>query len=99
MRIKLLYCFFFGLFIGLAACVATQTDLQPVEGDGLPRISIHQIKNMLGKKDLTLLDTRPTQQWKVSTEKIPGAVHHSSFEVQKWSQEYSKNATIITYCA
>ena len=101
MRMRLYPFVIAGMVIWLAACVAstTQTDLQPVEKDGVPRISIQQLKDILGQEELVLLDTRPTQQWKASTKKIPGSVHHSSFKVQKWADEYEKNATIVTYCA
>jgi len=101
MRMRLYHFIIAGLVIWLAACVApaTNTDLQPVEQDGVPRISIQQLKDILGQEDLVILDTRPTQQWKASTKKIPGSVHHSSFKVQKWAEEYDKNATIVIYCA
>ena len=99
MRISSSSWLFFILVVCLAACVPKPTDLKPVKKDGVPRISIHSLKSRLGQKDLVLLDTRQTQQWKVSSKKIPGAVHHSSFEVEDWAQEYSLNATIVTYCA
>lgn len=100
MRMRLYHFVLAGLVIWLAACVAAQkNELQSVEEDGVPRISIQQLKDIMGKEDLVLLDTRPHTQWKASSEKIPGAVHHSSFQVSEWSDEYNKNATIVAYCA
>ena len=100
MRMRMYHFVLAGLVIWLAACVAPQkNELQPVDEDGVPRISIQQLKDIMGKKDLAILDTRPLTQWKASSEKIPGAVHHSSFQVSEWSDEYNKNATIVTYCA
>jgi len=87
--------------IWIAACVATQqnTDITPVETDGVPRISIQQLKSMLDSRELVLIDTRQTQQWKVSDQKIPGAEHQSSFEAREWSEDYRTNATVVLYCA
>lgn len=99
MRIRLFYFGLAGLVIFLAACAATHSDFQVDDSDDVPRISIHQLKSMLDKNDVVVLDTRPEQQWEASSNKIPGATHHSSFNAGKWSQQYSQNATIVLYCA
>lgn len=99
MRSKLFFFGLAGLVICLAACAATYSDFQVDESDDVPRISIHQLKSMLDKNDVVVLDTRPKQQWEASSEKIPGAEHHSSFDAGEWSQQYSQNATIALYCA
>lgn len=100
MRMRPYHFIVAGLVIWLAACVATQKmHTKPVEEDGVPRISIQELKDIMGKEDLILLDTRPLNQWSASPEKIPGAVHHSSFQVSEWSEQYNKEATIVVYCA
>lgn len=99
MRIKLFYFGLAGLVIFLAACAATSSDFQVDESDDVPRISVHQLKSMLETNDVVVLDTRPEQQWEASSEKIPGARHHSSFDAREWSRQYSQNATIVLYCA
>lgn len=99
MRIRLFHFGLAGLVICLAACAATYSDFQVDESDDVPRISIHQLKSMLDNNDIVVLDTRPNQQWEASSEKIPGATHHSSFDAGKWSRQYNQNATIVLYCA
>ncbi|MDZ7761467.1 MAG: rhodanese-like domain-containing protein [Desulfovermiculus sp.] len=100
MRMRLYHLVLAGLVIWLGACVATQkNDLQSAEEDGVPRMSIHQLKDIMGKKDLVILDTRLFNQWKASQKKIPGAEHHSSFEASEWAEEYDKESTIVLYCA
>ncbi|MFP4035235.1 MAG: rhodanese-like domain-containing protein [Desulfovermiculus sp.] len=101
MHSKLFFFGLAGLVIFLAACAATysDSDFQVDESDDVPRISIHQLKSMLDNNDIVVLDTRPKQQWEASSEKIPGAEHHSSFDAGEWSQQYSQNATIALYCA
>ena len=103
MRHILPHLLLLSLVVLIASCVATQTarqmDIESVDADGVPRISVQELKEVLGSPEVVLIDTRATQQWKVSSEKIPGAVHHSSFEADEWSRAYNTNATMVLYCA
>ncbi len=103
MRRILPHLLLLSLVVWIASCVATQTarqmDIESVDADGVPRIAVQELKEVLGSPEVVLIDTRADQQWKVSSEKIPGAVHHSSFEADEWSRAYNTNATMVLYCA
>ena len=64
----------------------------------IPRLSAKAFQDMMGRKDVVILDVRPQQQWENSTRKMPGAVHEDPSKVSSWVQKYSKDeTTIVTY--
>jgi len=64
---------------------------------GVPRITKEQLKEMLGKPDLVIIDARVVEQWKYSDQLIPGAVHEDPLTVNIWAQKYSKNKKMVIY--
>jgi predicted sulfurtransferase len=65
----------------------------------VPRITKEQLKEMLGKPDVVIIDARPVEQWKYTDQVIPGMVHEDPLAIQSWAQKYDKNEKIIVYCA
>jgi hypothetical protein len=65
----------------------------------VPRIKKEQLREMLGKKDVVIIDARPVEQWKYSDKTIPGTIYEDPLEVQSWAQKYDKNKKIVIYCA
>jgi len=63
----------------------------------VPRITKEQLKEMLGKPDLVIIDARPVEQWKYSDQTIPGTAHEDPLSVQIWVQKYDKNKKIVLY--
>jgi len=63
----------------------------------IPRITKEQLKEMLGKLDVVIIDARPSEQWKYSDQLIPGAVHEDPLTVQTWVQKYDKNKKTVIY--
>lgn len=63
----------------------------------VPRITKEQLKAMLGKPDLVIIDARPVEQWKYSDQMIPGTVHEDPLTIDSWAQKYDKNKTIVVY--
>jgi hypothetical protein len=63
----------------------------------MPRITKEELKELLGKPDVVLLDCRPEEQWTTAEQKLPGAIHENPLEVPSWASKYSKNAKIIIY--
>ena len=63
----------------------------------VPRITKKQLKEMLGKPDVLIIDGRPAEQWKYSDQLIPGAVHEDPLSVQSWAHKYDKNKKIVIY--
>ncbi len=64
-----------------------------------PKITKEQLKLLLGKPDVVILDVRLDEQWRFSNRKIPGAVHENPAVPSTWMDKYPKNKTIVLYCA
>jgi hypothetical protein len=63
----------------------------------VPRITKEELKEILGKPGVVLLDCRPEEQWSTSEQKLPGAIHENPLEVASWASKYSKDSKIIIY--
>lgn len=64
----------------------------------VPKLTVEELKAMLGSPDLIILDVRLERDWKASPSKIPGAVWEDFMEVEKWAERYPKDKTIVLYC-
>jgi hypothetical protein len=65
----------------------------------IPKISKEELKGMLGKPEVVLVDVRSGADWNASTSKIKGAVKEEPDNVDSWMNKYSKDKTLIFYCA
>lgn len=66
----------------------------------VPRITKEELKPMLGKPDVIILDVRSAQDWKESEWKIKGAIREDRKEEDDaWIDKYPKDKTIILYCS
>ena len=63
----------------------------------VPRITKEQLKEMLGKPDLVIIDARLVEQWTYSDQMIPGATHEDPLAVQSWAPKYDKNKKTVIY--
>jgi hypothetical protein len=66
---------------------------------GAPRMKKDKLKAMLGNSDLVILDVRTQRDWEDSDSKIKGAIREDPESVESWAGKYSKNKTIVLYCA
>ena len=64
----------------------------------VPKISIDQLKNMLGKPDIVIIDVRTFRSWWQSEKKIATAVREDPAKVDQWAPKYAKDQTLIFYC-
>ncbi len=67
--------------------------------DDPPMVTKEQLSSMLGKADLIVLDVRTPYDWKKSDAKIKGAVREDPMQSGTWIGKYSKEKTIVLYCA
>jgi len=63
----------------------------------VPRITKEQLKGMLGKPDVAIVDARPVEQWKYSDQLIPGASHEDPLMIKTWISKYDKNKKMVIY--
>jgi len=69
-------------------------------GERVSRMSKEELKEMLGKPELVVLDVRSGSDWKKSDQKIQGAVREDPDKPAKtWAEKYPKDKTIVLYCA
>jgi hypothetical protein len=89
-RIWGIAAFFCLVGIGLAAARAGAADA--------PRMTKDDLRALLGRPDVVIVDVRTERQWEDSKEKIPGAVREDPRAAASWGARYSKEKTIVIYC-
>jgi rhodanese-related sulfurtransferase len=65
----------------------------------VPRMTVDELKALLGNPDVVIIDVRIDRDWNGSTEKIKGAVREDPRDVNSWAKKYSKEKTLVLYCA
>jgi rhodanese-related sulfurtransferase len=67
----------------------------------IPRISKEELKSMLGNPDVVIIDVRIIADHNKSVKQIKGSVREdpNPTEVKSWANKYSKEKTIVLYCA
>jgi len=73
----------------------------PVAGaEQAPRMTKEELKALLGKPEVVILDVRSAGDWKKAETKIQGAVREDPGKaVKTWAEKYGKDKTIVLYCA
>ncbi len=74
-----------------------RTFSQPVSYENIPRMSKEELKSLLGKPDVVVLDVRLEKQWEASDSKIPGASHLKEEDVKSWARIQDRNKTYVLY--
>jgi rhodanese-related sulfurtransferase len=69
------------------------------ESADIPRMTVDELKAMLGNSDLVTVDVRGSGDWAESDLKIKGAVREDPVAVETWAKKYSKDKTLVLYCA
>jgi len=65
----------------------------------VPRITKQELKGMLGKENVIIIDVRTDLDQEKSNQKIPGAVIEDPGKVENWMAKYPKDKTLVFYCA
>jgi hypothetical protein len=80
-------------FLGMGMCVTSAMSAD------VPRMKKDELKALLGNPDLVILDLRLGRDWKDSDLKIKGAVREEPNDIESWAKKYSKDKTLVLYCA
>jgi len=71
-----------------------------IASEKVPRMSKEQLKEMVGKPDVVILDVRSSSDWGKTETKILGAIREDPNKPTKsWAEKYGKDKTIVLYCA
>ncbi len=65
----------------------------------VPRITPEEVVKTMGNPDVIIIDTRQGIDWELSREKIKGSVREDPNEIRSWMGKYSRDKTLIFYCA
>ncbi len=82
------------VILGLGMAVAAAL---PVMSQEIPRISKEDLREMIGKSDLIIVDVRTGLDWDASTVKIKGAVREEADKVDSWIEKYPRDKTLVLY--
>ena len=63
------------------------------------RMTTDELKGLLGKADVVVIDVRTAADWKESGEKISGAVREEPGTEEAWGSRYPKENILVLYCA
>jgi rhodanese-related sulfurtransferase len=74
------------------------TALPALAGD-VKLMTAAELKNMLGSKELVILDVRSGRDWSTSELKITGAIRANGDDFGSWANSYPKEKKIVLYCA
>ena len=64
-----------------------------------PRITKQELKETLGNPDVIIIDVRLGRDWENSELRIKGALREDPGNVNSWISKYSKEKTLVLYCA
>jgi rhodanese-related sulfurtransferase len=79
------------LMVGVLTTFARSADV--------PRMTKDELKAMLGNPDLVIVDVRFGKDWTDDSSKIKGAIREDPESPKSWAEKYSKDKTIVLYCA
>ena len=65
----------------------------------VPRITKDELKGMLGKENVVIIDVRSDIDLEKSNQKIQGAVIEDAGKVDTWMAKYPKDKTLVFYCS
>ncbi len=91
-------------FPALAFFAAAMTLLSPDvslmamgKGPDAPRMTVEELRPLIGNPEVVIIDVRVGDEWKKSTEKIQGAVREDPEKFNQWAAKYPKEKTFVFY--
>jgi hypothetical protein len=67
------------------------------KGVEAPRMTVEELRSLLGGSDVVILDVRVGDEWAKSNEKIQGAVREDPEKYDQWAVKYPKEKTLVFY--
>lgn len=67
--------------------------------DEAQRMSVEDLKALLNNPDVIVLDVRAPGDWEGSDSKIQGAIRETWDNFDDWADKYTKDKTLVLYCA
>jgi rhodanese-related sulfurtransferase len=86
-------------FIGIALAIFAVVFMTAGTACATDRITKEDLKEILGQPGIVIIDVRTHGDYIGTTMKISGSVREDPTNVISWAGKYSKDLTIILYCA
>ena len=86
----------FILCLGLAIVGMLSTVMAAEE---VPRMTREELKTLLDNPEVVILDVRASRDWNRGERKIKGAIRENPRLLRSWAHKYSKDKTLVLYCA
>jgi len=87
------------LLVGVMAVVVACGSSQGARSGDVPRMTKEELKNLLGKPNVFVLDVRTGGDWEASDRKIAGAIREDPRDADAWAAKYPRDSTIVLYCS
>ena len=88
------------LFVAVVTVFAVATVFaMPAAAQDAKRMTIEELKGMLGNPDLVIVDVRRDGDWNSSAIKVKGALREDPEKMDTWMSKYPKDKTLVFYCA
>jgi hypothetical protein len=88
-----------GFLMALSAIVSLSGTMVEAAAIEVPRISIEQAKQIHDTPGVIFIDVRSAKSWWRSGTQITYAVRENPSVVKQWAPKYTKDQTLIFYCA
>jgi rhodanese-related sulfurtransferase len=85
-------------FISLLICVVIGWAAS-AGAAGAPKISKEELRVLLDRPEVVVIDVRTSVSWLDSKFKIKGAVREDPTRVNTWIDKYPKDKTLVFYCS
>ena len=63
----------------------------------VPRMTKEELKSLMGKADVVIIDVRSEHDWKDVDRMIQGAVREDPLKTAEWMEKYGKDKTLVFY--
>jgi hypothetical protein len=80
------------------ACADPAVTPSAAAGEEVPRMTIGQVKDVLGNPNYVILDVRKSSDWEGSDSKIQGAIREDPSNLNAWVDKYPKDKILLFYC-
>ncbi len=89
------------LFAGVIGVATLCIMIQLAIAAEVPRMTKEELAAKIGNSDhnIVIIDVRAGKDWKKSEYKIKGAVRENPAKFSLWAEKYSKDKTLVFYCA
>ena len=87
------FCILFSLILGHMPLLYAR------DANDVSKISVDQVKQLLGQPDTIIIDVRKPRNWWRSGKKILTATREDPSKVDQWLRKYTKDQTLIFYCS